>query len=82
MANITIRNIPDNTKESLRVQAAKSGISLEEHARQILNKASTNDFYVQQGVLELAGEYFGSENGIELDLLSRSTNREEVEFKK
>jgi len=82
MASITLRNIPNNTKEILPVQAVKSGVSLEEHARQILDKASTNDFYGQQEFLELAGKYFSSKNGVELELPPRNTARKDVEFKK
>jgi len=80
MANITIRDLPDNTKESLRVQAAKSGVSLEAYARLILQKASNSDFFLQSNILDLASKYFGRENGVELDLPDRSSKREEVKF--
>lgn len=80
MANITIRDLPDNTKESLRVQAAKSGVSLEAYARLILQKASSSDFFLQPNILDLASKYFGRENGVELELSERSSTREEVKF--
>jgi phosphopantothenoylcysteine decarboxylase / phosphopantothenate---cysteine ligase len=38
MANITIRNLPDNVKESLRIAAATNGHSLEEEVRRILKQ--------------------------------------------
>jgi phosphopantothenoylcysteine decarboxylase / phosphopantothenate---cysteine ligase len=36
MANITIRNLPDDVKEALRVSAAANGHSMEEEARNLL----------------------------------------------
>ena len=39
MASITIRNLDDNIKTRLRVQAADNGRSMEEEARLILRKA-------------------------------------------
>jgi antitoxin FitA len=39
MGTITIRNIDDTVKASLRIQAAHNGHSMEEEARQILAQA-------------------------------------------
>jgi antitoxin FitA len=39
MATLTIRNIDDSIKESLRVRAATRGHSMEEEARLILKQA-------------------------------------------
>ena len=36
MANLTIRNVPDDVRTSLRVRAAKNGRSMEEEIRRIL----------------------------------------------
>ena len=36
MATLTIRNVPDDVKQALRVKAARKGRSLEETLRQIL----------------------------------------------
>ncbi len=80
MANITIRDLPDQTKESLRVQAAKSGISLEAYVRYVLQIVSMSDRFVQPGILELAGKYFGARHGADIPLPERSSKREEVEF--
>ncbi|MFH0725705.1 MAG: plasmid stabilization protein [Pseudomonadota bacterium] len=38
MANLTLRNIDESLKASLRVSAAESGRSMEEEARQILKQ--------------------------------------------
>lgn len=80
MANITIRDLPDQTKEILRVQAAKSGISLEAYARYILQTVSASESLVQPSILDLAGKYFGTKNGIDLSLPERSSKRGQVEF--
>ncbi|PCI33355.1 MAG: hypothetical protein COB54_03370 [Alphaproteobacteria bacterium] len=80
MANITIRDLPDNTKENLRVLAAKSGVSLEAYARLVLQKASSSDSFLQQNILDLAGKYFGRKYGVELGLPERSSTRGEINF--
>ncbi len=80
MANITIRDLPDNTKENLRIQAAKSGISLEAYARLILQKASNSSSFLQPNILDLASKYFGHKYGMELDLPKRRSTRKEVNF--
>jgi antitoxin FitA len=38
MASITIRNLDDRVKEQLRVAAARSGHSMEEHVRQLIER--------------------------------------------
>lgn len=40
MATLTIRKVPDNVRDGLRVRAAKNGRSLEAEARDILAAAS------------------------------------------
>ena len=49
MASITVRNIDDEVKRSLRIRAAENGRSMEEEVRQILKTAliqpqSSNDW--------------------------------------
>lgn len=39
MASLTIRNLEDDTKDRLRVRAARQGRSMEEEARLILRRA-------------------------------------------
>ncbi len=68
MASITIRNLPDQSKESLRVQAAQNGISLEAYVRQILEEASGLESGKKIDILELAQGYFGSQGGVDLEL--------------
>ena len=68
MASITIRNLLDQSKESLRVQAAQNGISLEAYVRQILEEASGLESGKKINILELAQGYFGSQGGVDLEL--------------
>ena len=80
MANITVRNLPDQTKEILRVQAAQSGVSLESYARHILQAASNQDRFATKNITELAIQYFGTKKGVELALPERSSNRKQIDF--
>lgn len=80
MANINVRGIADRTKEALRVRAAKAGMSLEAFARRALQKAATASGEAPAPILDLAGKYFGANNGVELEKSARSTHREPVEF--
>jgi plasmid stability protein len=40
MATLTIRNLPDDVRDRLRVRAARAGVSMEAEARSILIRAS------------------------------------------
>lgn len=80
MATLTIRDIPDKTKETLRVHAAKAGVSLESYVRQMLKDASNNKEDKQINILDLAEKYFGSKNGIDLELPARTSKRLPVDF--
>jgi plasmid stability protein len=40
MATLTIRNLPDDVRDRLRVRAAKAGVSMEAEVRSILARAS------------------------------------------
>lgn len=48
MASLTIRDLDDDTKERLRVRAAKRRRSMEEEARQILREAVRGDAVGEQ----------------------------------
>ena len=80
MANINVRGISDQTKEALRVRAAKAGMSLEAYARRALQKASMTNGQEPMPILDLAEKYFGAKGGVELEALPRSTHRKPVEF--
>ncbi len=79
MASITIRKLPERTKEILRVKAAKSGVSLEAYARQILQKESGREA-TPTDIVKLAEKYFGAKGGVDLELPKRGSRRKEAEF--
>ena len=80
MANMTIRDLPDRTKERLRVAAAKCGVSLEAYARQILQEAARAEDAQSLDLGDLARECFGETGGVELELPQRGARREAVIF--
>jgi antitoxin FitA len=80
IASLTIRDLPDQTKEVLRVHAARSGLSLEAYARHLLQVSASNEGFQSPGILDLAKKYFGSEAGVELDLPARRSRRTVVDL--
>jgi plasmid stability protein len=80
MASVTIRKLPDEVKEKLRVDAARRGISLEAYARKILREASGEGDFRAGNLVELARECFGEGVGVDLDLPSRGSGRELMAF--
>ena len=82
MASITVRELPNQTKEKLRVQAAQSGVSLEAYVRQVLLRASAEGGTPGPDVASLARKYFGPEHGVELDLPSRGSGRPPIDFRR
>lgn len=80
MANINVRGLSTATKEALRVRAAKAGMSLEAFARRALQRAATDNGEEPASLADLAIKHFGAEHGVELDIPSRSTQRESVDL--
>ncbi len=97
MASLTIRNLPEDVKQSLRVQAAQAGLSMEAYARNLLQSASSAPETQEatphtpentqpntrktNNILEIAEKYFGKENGVDLDLPPRNSKRGAATFK-
>ncbi|TVP80954.1 MAG: plasmid stabilization protein [Puniceicoccaceae bacterium] len=80
MSSITIRRLPEPTKEKLRVRAAQAGLSLEAYSRQLLQSASEAESHTPPNLADLAITYFGESNGIDLDLPPRGHDREPLAF--
>ncbi len=80
MASITIRNLPDKTKETLRMHAAQSGISLEAYVSQILRKASGANGLKSVSILDMAERCFGTKHGVDIELQKQSSKRQYIEF--
>ncbi len=71
MAALTIRNLDDDLKARLRLEAASNGHSMEEEARLILRRALTG----RRGQPSLARRIhrrFAELGGVELDLPKRT----------
>ena len=64
MASLTIRNLEDDTKERLRIRAARQGRSMEEEARLILRRAVGG--VSGPDVWALSRELFGEDRGVSL----------------
>lgn len=78
MASITIRNLDDDVKALLRVQAARHGRSMEEEARRILREAVGRP--ASADLAESVRSRFEPLGGIELELPQREPAREPPTF--
>ena len=66
MENLSIRKLDDDVFFKLGILASQHGVSMEEEVRQILKKT-----VLQQVKLgDLALQFFGNEQGIELELIT------------
>ena len=79
MANITIRNLDDDIRTRLRVQAAGKGRSMEEEVRRILRKA-VGRARRSRDLTSIIRSHFGPTNGVELELPPRESGREPPSF--
>jgi antitoxin FitA len=79
MASITVRNLEPALKEQLRVRAARRGRSMEEEARHILRDAIEGQ-EPEEHLVDVFGELFGPEHGVDLQLPPRERGREPPDF--
>ena len=80
MASITIRNLDNDVKTRLRMQAAGNGRSMEEEARLILAEAVAREAAPAKGLGTAIHELFKPFGGIELNLPPREPMREPLRF--
>ncbi len=81
MGSLTIRNLDDRLKASLRLRAARHGRSMEEEARVILRGALTAESPAPGQSLAEAMRSFVEEFGpIDIDLPPREPTREPPDF--
>jgi len=78
LANLTIRNLDEDTKARLRIRAAVQGHSMEEEARAILRRAvgGVNG----QQLWALSRELFAGDQGVSLQLPERGPDRSGPDF--
>ncbi len=79
MAQLVIRNLPEQTKARLRRRAARHGHSMEAEARNIL-KAALAKAPAPENIAVLAQRLFGSEGGVDLEIPKGLPPREPPEF--
>ena len=79
MASMTIRNLDDDIKQRLRVQAAEHGRSMEEEAREILRSALTEPA-PPTNLARAIRSRFETFGGVELDIPPRKPMREPAQF--
>ncbi|MFC3851346.1 plasmid stabilization protein [Salinispirillum marinum] len=78
MATITVRNLDEELKAELRVQAARHGHSMEEEVRAILRQAVIKP---QQGKLgSRIHQRFAAEGGLEMVLPARDDKPRITDF--
>ncbi|ERL51985.1 FitA-like ribbon-helix-helix domain-containing protein [Halomonas huangheensis] len=70
MASITIRNLDEQLKAQLRIEAARHGHSMEEEVRTILRSALNQP--QKEGLGSRIRERFAKAGGAELEVPSRS----------
>jgi antitoxin FitA len=75
MANLSIRQVDEETLRQLRLRAARHGVSTEEEVRRILRRAVSSP----ERLGDLAVSMFGATHGVELEL-SQRTPHEPIEF--
>ena len=79
MASMTIRNLDDDIKQRLRVQAAEHGRSMEEEARVILRTALTEPAS-PTNLAQAIRARFAPLGGVKLDIPPREPMREPPQF--
>jgi plasmid stability protein len=76
MASITIRNLDDQTKDRLRIRAARRRRSMEDEARNILREALARDSAAPGNLAKAIAARFKPLGGVDLDLPDREPMRE------
>ena len=76
MATMTIRNIDDQLKARLRVQAAKHGRSMEDEARDILRAALSIESTRQTSLVASIRAQIEPLGGVDLELRAREAIRD------
>jgi len=80
MASITIRNLDDELKARLRIQAAVHGRSMEDEARDILRTALNAEPSPQRNLADEIHRLFAPLGGWDMDLPPREPMREPPTF--
>jgi antitoxin FitA len=76
MASITIRKLPENTKRRLRLRAARNGRSMEQEARELLEKGLAGGESMPENLAEAIHRRFAALGGVELKIPPRGPIRD------
>ncbi|MFZ1010821.1 MAG: hypothetical protein WAN65_28535 [Candidatus Sulfotelmatobacter sp.] len=76
MASITIRKLPENTKRRLRIRAARNGRSMEQEARELLEKGLARDDAEPLNLAEAIRRRFAPFGGVDLKIPPRGPIRD------
>ncbi len=79
MASLTIRNLDEDLKTKLRVEAALHGNSMEEEVRSILRKTLMHT-PAPKGLGSRIAQRFGAMGGVELELPAREESPRTPDF--
>lgn len=80
MAVLTIRKMSDATKRKLRMRAAQNGRSMEEEARQIIERDLAAPPQDEANLAEAIHRLFAPLGGVELELMPRQPVRDPPDF--
>ena len=76
MASITIRRLPETTKRKLRIRAAQHGHSMEQEAREILQRALSRADEPPKDLAKAIRERSAPFGGVELQIPAREPTPE------
>ena len=80
MTTITIHDVPDELKAAFELSAAADGLSLDAYVRELLAQAYAERNRGRMNLADATRLYFGPENGVDLDLSGRDSDRDLLEF--
>lgn len=80
MTSLTIRNLDEESRRRLCIQAAENGRSMEQEARAILHTALDEDVVPTKKLGTAIHERFKPFGGVELEIPSREPMREPPQF--
>lgn len=80
MASMTIRNLDEQLKRRLRVQAAQHGKSMEDEARDILRAALSREPAASANLADAIHSRFKALGGVDLPMAPREAARDAVDF--
>lgn len=80
MASMTIRNLDEQLKTRLRVQAAQHGKSMEDEARDILRAALSRESAAPANLADAIHNRFKPLGGVDLPMAPREAARNPIDF--